>query len=234
MAKRMVNLAGKHTRYGYRFIWALLRKEGWRIGKSRMERLWRREGLRVPPKQKKRRRLSGDGSCIRYQAEHPNHVWAYDFVFDRTEDGRRLKLLNIVDEFTKESLSIDVARRLRTDDVQDRLAFLFATRGVPEFIRSDNGSEFANNLIKEWLGNVGVKTLFIEPGSPWENPYIESFNGRLRDELLNRELFTSLQEAIVIIEEWRQEYNRYRPHSSLDYLSPLEALAKWKKEATLT
>lgn len=230
----MVELAGKHTRYGYRFIWALLRKEGWRVGKSRMERLWRHEGLRVPPKQRKRKRLSGDGSCSRYQAQYPNHVWAYDFMFDRTEDGRRLKLLNIVDEFTRESMSIDVARRLRTDDVQDRLAFLFVTRGVPEFIRSDNGSEFANNQIKEWLRNVGVKTLFIEPGSPWENAYIESFNGRMRDELLNRELFTSLQEAIVITEEWRQEYNRYRPHSSLDYLSPQEALEKWKNKDTLT
>jgi len=231
----MVELAGRHTRYGYRFIWALLRKEGWRIGKSRMERLWRREGLRVPPKQQKRKRLSGgDGSCSRLQAQYPNHVWAYDFMFDRTEDGRRLKILNIVDEFTKESLSIDGARRLRTDDVQDRLAFLFVTRGVPEFIRSDNGSEFANNQIKEWLSNVGVKTLFIEPGAPWENAYIESFNGRMRDELLNRELFTSLREAIVIIEEWRQEYNRDRPHSSLDYLSPQEALEKWEKEATLT
>ena len=230
----MVELACKHTRYGYRFIWALLRKEGWRVGKSRMERLWRREGLRVPAKQRKRKRLNGDGSCARRQAEYPNHVWAYDFVFDRTDDGRRLKLLNIVDEFTKESLSIDVARRLRTDDVQDRLAFLFTTRGVPKCIRSDNGSEFANNQIKEWLENIGVKTLFIEPGAPWENAYIESFNGRLRDELLNRELFTSLQEAIVVIEEWKQEYNRDRPHSSLDYLSPQEALEKWEKEATLT
>lgn len=230
----MVDLAGKHAPYGYRFIWALLRKEGWRVGKSKMERLWRREGLRVVVKLRKRKRLNGDGSCTRYQAQYPNHVWAYDFIFDRTEDGRSLKILNIVDEFTKESLSIDVARRLRGDDVEDRLAFLFMTRGVPEFIRSDNGSEFANAQIKEWLSSIGVKTLFIEPGSPWQNPYVESFNGRLRYELLDRELFTSLQEAIFVIEDWRQEYNQDRPHSSLNYLSPKEALDKWEKEATLT
>lgn len=156
----------------------------------------------------------------RRRAERPNHVWAYDFVFDCTCRRRRIKLLNLVDEYTRESISIDVAWRMVATDVQERLWKLFVTRGPPEYIRSDNGPEFISRLVKDWLARVGVKTIFIEPGSPWENSFIESFNGKLRDELLNREVFESLAEAKVIIENWRVDYNENRPHSSLGYESP--------------
>ncbi len=175
--------------------------------------------LRVPPDQQKRRRVRADSS-ERRRAEHPNNVWAYDFVFDRTVNGKRIKLLNLVDEYTREAISIDVARKLVGTDVQERLWKAFVTRGAPDYIRSDNGPEFISKTVKDWLGRVGVKTIFIEPGSPWENSFVESFNGKLRDELLNREVFESMAEAKVIIENWRQEYNEKRPHSSLNYEAP--------------
>ena len=217
----MVALATHFGRYGYRRVTALLREEGWRVNHKRVERLWRQEGLRVPQRQPKRRRLwLGDGSIVRRRAEHRDHVWSYDFVFDRTADGRPLRLLPIVDEYTRECLSIDVGRRLNSEHVLARLAELFVRRGVPEYIRSDNGPEFTAKAVRRWLPRVGVQTLFIEPGSPWENGYVESFNGKLRDEHLNVELFDTLLEAQVLTERWRCEYNQLRPHSSLGYRPP--------------
>jgi putative transposase len=218
---RMIELAGVYGRYGYRRITALLRREGWRVNHKRIQRLWREAGLKVPAKQPKRGRIwLNDGSCVRHRPEHKDHVWAYDFVHARTHDGRPLRLLTIVDEYTRECLSIDVARRLDSENVLERLAWLFATRGVPEYLRSDNGSEFTAQTVRTWLSKVGVRTLFIEPGSPWENGYVESFNGKLRDELLNGEIFYTLTEAKVLIERWRVHYNRVRPHSALGYRSP--------------
>ena len=218
---RIVELAGEYGRYGYRRITAMLRAEGWRVNHKRVERIWRQEGLKVPKKQPKRGRLwLTDGSCIRKRAERPNHVWSYDFVLDRTRDGKPLRMLAIVDEYTRECLSIDVARRMNSQDVLFRLAELFVCRGTPAYIRSNNGPEFTAKAVRSWLSRLKVKTLFIEPGSPWENGYVESFNGKLRDELLNREIFYSLLEARVLVERWRREYNWYRPHSSLGYRPP--------------
>ena len=217
----MIELATTYGRYGYRRVTALLRREGWRVNHKRVERLWRREGLKVPQKQPKRGRLwLNDGSCVRLRPEYRNHVWSYDFVFDRTRDGRPLRMLTIVDEFTRECLAIDVERRLGSSDVLERLADLFVRHGTPEYIRSDNGPEFTAHAVRRWLGRVGVRTLFIEPGSPWENGYVESFNGKLRDELLNGELFYTLTEAKILIEKWRRMYNEIRPHSSLGYRPP--------------
>lgn len=217
----IVALASEYGRYGYRRITALLRAQGWDVNVKRVWRIWRREGLKVPMKQPKRGRLwLNDGSCIRLRPSWRNHVWAYDFVQDRTHDGRAIKMLTVIDEFTRECLAIDVARRLRHDDVLACLTDLFTQHGPPDHIRSDNGSEFTAIAVREWLPRVGVKTLFIEPGSPWENGYNESFNGKLRDELLNGEIFYTLQEAQVLIERWRQHYNTIRPHSSLAYRPP--------------
>jgi putative transposase len=199
----------------------MLRQEGWRVNHKRVERIWRREGLKVPQKQPKRKRLwLNDGSCIRLRPEHEDHVWSYDFVADRTAEGRRYRILNIIDEYTRECLGILVKRRITSQDVIDKLFELIIFRGIPDHIRSDNGSEFTAKAIRKWLSRIGVKTLYIEPGSPWENGYIESFNGKMRDELLNREIFTTLKEAKVLIEQWRREYNHIRPHSSLGYRPP--------------
>jgi putative transposase len=214
-------LATRYGRYGYRRITALLNERGWKVNHKRVERIWRREGLKVPQKQPKRGRLwLNDGSCIRLRPEHKDHVWSYDFVTARTADGRAFRMLTIIDEYTRECLAIRVGRRLTSEDVIDQLFNLFVLRGIPEHIRSDNGPEFTAKAIRKWLERLGVKTLFIEPGSPWENGYIESFNGRLRDELLNREIFTTLIEAKVLIADWRKEYNQVRPHSSLGYRPP--------------
>ena len=194
LVERMTELATQYGRYGYRRITALMVREGWRVNHKRIERLWRREGLRVPKRQPKRGRLwLNDGSCVRLRPERKDHVWAYDFVHERTHDGRALRLLTIVDEYTRECLAIEVARRLNSEDVLERLAELFVNRGVPDHIRSDSGPEFTSRAVREWLERIGVKTLFIEPGSPWENGYVESFNGKLRDELLNGEIFYTLQ-----------------------------------------
>ncbi len=199
----------------------MLNHAGWQVNHKRVERLWRQLGLKVPMKQPKRGRLwLNAGSCVRLRPQHANDVWAYDFVTERTHDGRSFRGLTLVDEFTRECLSIDVARQLKSDDVLERLAWLFCTRGVPKHIRSDNGPEFTAKTVRAWLAKVGVKMLFIEPGSPWENGYIESFNGKLRDELLNGEVFFSLKEAQVLIEQWRKTYNTVRPHSSLKYKPP--------------
>ncbi len=223
LVDRMVVLARGNPRYGYRRIWALLRREGWRVNRKRVHRLWRAEGLKVPVSQHKRRRLgSSENASTRKPAEHPNHVWSYDFVMDQTQDGRQLKMLPVVDEFTRECLSIDVERSLTAQDVVARLQQLLERRGAPDFIRSDNGSEFIAMAVKEWLKDTGVKTLYIEPGSPWENAYSETFNSRFEDELLNREIFSNLVEAKVLVEEYRVNYNNERPHSSLGYLTPAE------------
>ena len=214
-------LAIRYGRYGYRRITALLLEKGWIVNHKRVERIWRREGLKVPKKQPKRGRLwLNDGSCIRLRPEHKDHVWSYDFVASRTADGRAFKILTILDEYTRECPAILVGRRLTSEDVIDQLFNLFVLRGIPEHIRSDNGPEFTAKAIRKWLARIGVNALFIEPGSPWENGYIESFNGKMRDELLNREIFTTLTEAKVLIADWRKEYNQVRPHSSLGYRPP--------------
>jgi putative transposase len=232
---RIVELAAVYGRYGTPRVTALLRQEGWAVNHKRVERIWRGEGLKVPQKQPKRGRLwLNDGSCVRLRPEHKDHVWAYDFVSGRTQDGVPFRMLTLVDEYTRECLAIDVARKLTSDDVLERLAWLMATRGVPEHIRSDNGPEFTATVVRQWLGKVGVKTLFIEAGSPWENGYVESFNGKLRDELLEREMFYSLSEAKVLIEMWREHYNGVRPHSSLGYRAPApESIAAGPPSATL-
>ncbi len=221
LTKRIIDLATGYGRYGYRLITGFLRNEGWRVNHKRVERIWRREGLKVPKKQPKRKRLwLNDGSCVRLRPEHRNHVWSYDFVTARTHDGKAFRMLNIIDEYTKECLDITVERKITADQVIERLAHLFITKGIPEHIRSDNGPEFTAKVVRKWLTSLGVKTLFIEPGSPWENGYIESFNSRLRDELLNGEIFTTLLEAKVLIEAWRRHYNTVRPHSALGYRPP--------------
>jgi transposase InsO family protein len=229
LVARIVELACRFGRYGYRRITALLRAEGWRVNFKRVARLWRREGLKVPEKQPKRSRLwLNDGSCIRLRPEHTNHVWSYDFVHDRTHDGRPLKILTVIDEHSRECLALAVNRVLRAEHVLDVLDVLFVARGVPEHIRSDNGPEFTATAVREWLGRVGAKTLYIEPGSPWENGYNESFNGSLRDELLDGEIFYTLEEARTVLEWYRLEYNHVRPHSSLGYRAPApEATLPW-------
>jgi putative transposase len=224
----IVALATEFGRYGYRRITALLERAGWLVNHKRVERIWRQEGLKVPMKQPKRGRLwLGDGSCLRLRPEHQNHVWSYDFVEDRTHDRRKLRLLNVIDEFTRECLAIRIGRRLRSTDVIDVLSDLFILRGVPSFIRSDNGPEFVAKALRDWLSAVGARTAYIEPGSPWENGYCESFNAKLRDELLNGEIFYSLREAQIIIEAWRRHYNEIRPHSALGYQPPAPKVALW-------
>jgi transposase InsO family protein len=226
-------LATKYGRYGYRRITALLNERGWQVNHKRVERIWRQEGLKVPKKQPKRGRLwLNDGSCIRLRPEYKDHVWSYDFVTARTADGRAFRMLTIIDEYTRECLAILVERRLTSEDVIDQLFNLFVLRGLPEHIRSDNGPEFTAKAVRKWLERLGVKTLFIEPGSPWENGYIESFNGKLRDELLNGEIFTTLIEAKVLISDWRREYNQVRPHSAKGYKPPAPE-AKLLKVLTL-
>ena len=217
----IIDWARQYGRYGYRRVTALLRAEGWRCNHKRVERIWRREGLKVPARQPKRGRLwLNDGSCVRLRPERANHVWAYDFVEDRTRDGRKIRMLNVVDEFTRECLCIRVGRKLGSVEVIDVLSELFILRGTPGYIRSDNGPEFIAAAVKGWISGIGAKTAYIEPGSPWENGYVESFNGKLRDELLNVEVFNTLLEAKVLIEQWRVHYNTVRPHSSLGYRPP--------------
>jgi putative transposase len=229
----LIELTRQYGRYGYRKIAALLRDAGWQVNDKRVERLWRREGLKVPRKQPKRGRLwLTDGSCIRLRAEYPNHVWSYDFVEDRSHEGRKLRLLNIIDEFTHECLAIRVARKLKSIDVIDALSDLFIMRGVPQHIRSDNGPEFIAKAVQDWIAAAGAKTAYIAPGSPWENGFIESFNARLRDELLDGEIFYTLREAQIVIESWRHHYNTKRPHASLGYRAPapevfVPALTAW-------
>jgi putative transposase len=224
----IIALALQYGRYGYRRITALLREVGWRVNRKRVERIWRQEGLKVPQKQPKRGRLwLNDGSCIRLRPEHPNHVWSYDFVEDRTHDGRKFRMLNLIDEFTRECLAIRVSRKLKAVDVIEVLSDLFILRGVPAHIRSDNGPEFVAKAVRDWVSAVGAKTAYIEPGSPWENGYCESFNSKLRDELLKGEIFYTLKEAKIVIESWRRHYNTARPHSSLGYKPPAPEAVLW-------
>ena len=218
----LVELARQYGRYGYRKIAELLRTTaGWVVNDKRVDRIWRREGLKVPAKQPKRSRLwLADGSCLRLRAERPNHVWSYDFVEDRTHEGRKYRMLNIIDEFTHECLAIRIDRKLKSVDVIDVLSDLFILRGVPERLRSDNGPEFVAKAVQDWIAAVGAKAAYIAPGSPWENGFIESFNARLRDELLDGEIFYSLAEARIVVESWRRHYNAKRPHASLGYKPP--------------
>ncbi len=221
LVAEIVDLASRFGRYGYRTVTGLLRLGGWHVNRKRVERIWKREGLKVPRKQPKRGRLwLNDGSCIRLRPQRRDHVWSYDFVHDRTHNGRPLKILTVIDEYTRECLSLRVERRMTSEQVLETLAELFVYRGVPDNIRSDNGPEFTARAVRGWLGKVGVKTLFIAPGSPWENGYNESFNGTLRDQFLNGEIFYTLREAKVLLERWRWHYNHVRPHSSLGYRPP--------------
>ena len=221
LAEAIIRLATRYGRYGYKRITALLQAEGWTVNHKRVERIWRQEGLKVPQRHKKRGRLYlNDGSCIRLRACWANHVWSYDFVAERLIDGTKIRILTVVDEYTRECLALPVKYKLNSDDVMATLTQLFITKGMPDHIRSDNGAEFTAHAIQTWLKTLGVKTLFITPGSPWENGYNESFNGRLRDELLNGEIFYTLKEAQVITEQWRHHYNHIRPHTSLGYKPP--------------
>ena len=235
LAKQIVEMATRYGRYGYRRVTAMLGREGLKVNHKRVERIWRIEGLKVPKKQPKRGRLwLNDGSCIRLRPECKDHVWSYDFMMARTSDGRAFRILAILDEYTRECLRVLVKRRVSSQDVLEQLYWLFLVRGTPEHIRSDNGPEFTAKAVRKWLHRLGVKTLYIEPGSPWENGYIESFNGKLRDELLDREVFNTLLEAQILIETWRKEYNQVRPHSSLGYRPPApEAILPYTPALTL-
>ena len=218
----MRRLAGQRPRFGCERIFKLLIGRGWQVNEKRVHRLWKQEAMQVPKKQLRRRRSSGnsDSGCIRKSAEHRDHIWSYDFVTDRTEDGRQFKILAVIDEYTRECLALEVGRSFKADEVVDTLRYLFAVRGRPENIRSDNGPEFVARKVQRWLGQAEVETLYITKGSPWENGYVESFNGRLRDELLNRELFLSLEEARWVLDQWQLDYNHRRPHTALDYQTP--------------
>ena len=221
LTAEIIRLASQYGRYGYRRITGLLRNDGWTVNAKRVERIWRREGFKVPKKQPKRGRLwLNDGSCMRLRPQYRGHVWSYDFVADRTHDGKAFRMLTVIDEHSRECLAIHVQRQLKSDDVLAVLTDLFQRHGPPAHIRSDNGAEFTAHAVRDWLGRIGVKTLYIEPGSPWENGYNESFNGKLRDELLNGEIFYTLREAEILIGCWRQHYNTLRPHSSLGYKPP--------------
>lgn len=228
LVDRMVALSQQNPRYGYRRIWALLGREGWAVNKKRIQRLWREAGLKVPAKKvHKRRRLTGtsENGCTRRRAEYIDHVWSYDFAMDATEDGRRLKVMPIVDEYSRECLALEMERSITAEDVVEVLDRLFSERGEPAYIRSDNGPEFIAEAIKGWLAASGVETLYIEPGAPWENAYSETFISRLRDELLDREMFVNLKEAKVVAEDYRHHYNQQRPHGALGYLTPMEFAA---------
>ncbi len=226
----MVAISRENPRYGYRRVWALLRREGWLANKKRVQRLWREAGLRVPAssRERKRRRLTGTSSengCTRRRAEYPGHVWSYDFAMDATEDGRRLKMMPVVDEYSRECLALEAERSITAEGVVEILEGLFTERGEPAYIRSDNGPEFIAEAIKHWLAASGVRTLYIEPGAPWENAYSETFISRLRDELLDREVFANLEEAKVLTRDYRDHYNHRRPHGALGYLTPAEFAA---------
>lgn len=227
LVKRMHELVRQHPRYGYRFIWACLRQEGWRVNRKRIHRLWKQEQLKVPKKQRKRRSLgSSENGVIRRKAEHKDDVWCWDFIFDSDVRGRSLKWLSIVDEYTRECLVLEVDRSITSGDVLDLLTELFMIRGVPKFIRSDNGPEFIANAIKTHLANAQVQAGYIEPGAPWENGYAESFHSRLRDELLNAEEFDGVRDAKAHAARWKNDYNHRRPHSSLGYVTPAMYAAK--------
>ncbi len=228
LVQRMVALSHENPRYGYRRVWALLRREGWLANKKRVQRLWREAGLRVPARREpKRRRLTGtsENGCTRRRAYYIDHVWSYDFAMDATEDGRRLKVMPVVDEYSRQCLALEAERSITAQGVVEILDRLFTERGEPAYIRSDNGPEFVAEAIKGWLAVSGVETLYIEPGAPWENAYSETFISRLRDELLDREVFANVKEAKVLAEDYRDHYNHHRPHGALGYLPPAEFAA---------
>ena len=231
LTQAIISAATQYGRYGYRRITAVLRDDGWHVGKDRVERIWRREGLKVPQKQKPRGRLwFNDGSCVRLRPEHVNHVWSYDFVSAKTYDGRTVRMLNLIDEHSRECLTIRPERRWSSAKVIEARADVLVMKGVPEHLRSDNGPEFVARDLRKWLAGTGAKTAYIEPGSPWENGYCESFNSKLRDEFLNGEIFYSMKELRVLVEHWRVHYNTVRPHSSLGYKPPAPAV--WLNEAS--
>ena len=227
LTQMIVALSGQNPRYGYRRVWALLRREGWEVNKKRVHRLWREADLKVPAgRRRKRQRLaSSENGVARRRAEYPGHLWSYDFAMDATEDGRRLKMMPVVDEYSRECLALEVERSITSEEVVKTLDRLFAERGAPRFIRSDNGPEFIAQAVKRWLAASGVETLYIEPGAPWENAYSETFISRMRDELLDREEFANLKEAKVLAEDYRDHYNHHRPHGALGYLTPVEFAA---------
>lgn len=233
LTQRMLELARSNPRYGYRRVTRLLRREGWKVNRKRVHRIWKREGLKVaqPRKQKRARWGGSENSCIRRRAEHIDHVWSWDFIHDQTSDGQALKILSVVDEFSKECLVLLVERHITAERMIDALCELFRRRGVPEHIRSDNGPEFIAAALRGWLASLDIGPLYVEPGSPWENAYVESFHSRFRDEFLDRELFTSLLEAQTLIEEFRRHYNEERPHSSIGYLTPTEFVKICKSTA---
>ena len=233
LVRKIHKLAIRHSRYGYRRITVLLQREGIRINKKRVHRIWKSEGLGLPRRRPKRHRMGSVGGIVN-KAEYPNHVLSYDFVEDRTERGGKLRILAIIDEYTRECLAIRVKPSIPASAVLEVLEWLFLTRGVPKYIRSDNGPEFISKAVCQWLKESGCQTLFIKPGSPWENGYIESFNDKLRDECLNREVFRNGKEAQAIVEAFRQEYNNYRPHSSLSYLTPAEFARRYYEENQIT
>ena len=222
LQSEIIRLATQYGRYSYRRITELLRNAGWLVNHKRVERIWRQEGLKVSQRQPKRGRLwVNDDSCVRLRPAYRNHVWSYDFVSDRTHGGRAIKMLTVIDDFSRQCLAIVVDRHIKSDDVLYCLADLFLIHGIPDHIRSDNGPEFTVKAVRQWLKCIGVETLYIEPGSPWENGYNESFDGKLRDEVLNRKVFYTLKEAgQIVIGRWREEYNTIRPHSSLNYQPP--------------
>ena len=227
LTQMIVALSGQNPRYGYRRVWALLRREGWEVNKKRVHRLWREADLKVPAgRRRKRQRLaSSENGLARRRAEYPGHLWSYDFAMDATQDGRRLKMMPVVDEYSRECLALEVERSITSEEVVKTLDRLFAERGAPRFIRSDNGPEFIAQAVKRWLAASGVETLYIEPGAPWENAYSETFISRMRDELLDREEFANLKEAKVLAEDYREHYNHHRPHGALGYLTPVEFAA---------
>jgi transposase InsO family protein len=223
----------KRPRFGYRRITVELRKDGWIVNVKRVYRIWHDHDWDVPKKKGRKKRSRDGGSenaCHKKKPEYINHVWSYDFMHQKLENGRKAKLLSILDEFTRECLTIDVGTRITAQDVIDVLRYLFLVRGEPAFIRSDNGPEFTAKKVKKWLSEMGVKTLFIEPGSPWENGYMESFNSHMRDECLDREIFVGMDELRYICEKYRLDYNHHRPHQSLGYLAPAVFAAMKKDE----
>ena len=223
---RLRQIARDHPRWGWKTAYSIVRREGWHVNRKRIQRLWRDEGLRRPQVCRKRRRL-GPTLTERLRAHRPNHVWAIDFCFDETADQRRLKMANVVDEFTRECLAIRVGRSCDADQLIDVLEMLVAERGAPDHLRMDNGPEMIAWALRDWCRLSGTTTTYIEPGAPWENPFVESFNGRFRDECLNVEEFGDLPEARVIVEDWRIEYNTFRPHSALGGLTPAEFVESW-------
>jgi len=233
LVERMLELAREHPRYGYRRIAALLRREEWQASDNRIHRLWRKEGLKVPQKKRKKRSLGkSENGCHRRKAEHKDHVWAWDFIFDRTTNGSSLKWLSIVDEYTRECLALKVDRSITSEDVIDTSAELFAMRGVPKHIRSDNGPEFIAKAIGRWLTQLDIEALYVPPGSPWENGYAESFHSRVRDEFMSIEEFENLSAARKLTASWKDAYNHVRPHSSLGYATPVEFAARCTASAT--